>query len=121
MRDPIDVHVGQRLRLLRKLKKFSQEALAHEAGVTFQQVQKYENGANRISASKIWVFAGMLGVTPGAFFEGLPRDAEAIDLDQTKALAFINTIEGHRLVDVALRLPPEAIAPHLALMEMHAR
>ena len=51
--DPIDVAVGARIRLLRKLRGLSQQALAEAAGVTFQQIQKYERGANRVSASML--------------------------------------------------------------------
>src|ERR1700748_4014703 len=51
--DPIDVAVGARIRLLRKLRGMSQQALAEAAGVTFQQIQKYERGANRVSASML--------------------------------------------------------------------
>src|ERR1700750_2840871 len=58
--DPVDVAVGARIRLLRKLKGLSQQALADAAGVTFQQIQKYERGANRVSASMLSRIAGSL-------------------------------------------------------------
>ena len=51
--DPVDIAVGARIRLLRKLRGLSQQALAEAAGVTFQQIQKYERGANRVSASML--------------------------------------------------------------------
>jgi transcriptional regulator with XRE-family HTH domain len=69
--DPVDVHVGRRLRSLRLQKGFSQQQLARSVGVTFQQVQKYENGANRISASRLHQFARELGVPVALFFDGL--------------------------------------------------
>ena len=58
--DPVDVAVGARIRLLRKMRNMSQQALAEAAGVTFQQIQKYERGANRVSASMLARIAGAL-------------------------------------------------------------
>lgn len=72
---PIDVHVGQRVRLRRKMMGISQERLAEGLGLTFQQVQKYERGANRISASKLYQIARVLQVPTGFFFEGLDDPA----------------------------------------------
>ena len=69
--NPIDVHVGLQVRLRRKELKISQEKLAEALGLTFQQVQKYERGANRISASKLYEIARALQVPIGWFFEGL--------------------------------------------------
>ncbi len=70
--DPVDVHVGQRIRARRKTVGLSQSTLADALGLTFQQVQKYENGANRVSASKLYETARCLGVPVSYFFEGLP-------------------------------------------------
>ena len=69
--DPVDVAVGARIRLLRKLRGLSQQALAEAAGVTFQQIQKYERGANRISASMLSRIAAALD-TPVAEMFGEP-------------------------------------------------
>lgn len=73
-RDPnyIDVHVGTRIRMRRQLINMSQERLGELLGITFQQVQKYEKGANRISASRLFYAAKTLGVPINFFFEGLP-------------------------------------------------
>lgn len=73
-RDPnyIDVHVGSRIRMRRQLINMSQERLGELLGITFQQVQKYEKGANRISASRLFYAAKTLGVAIQFFFEGLP-------------------------------------------------
>lgn len=73
--NPIDVHVGARVRLRRKMKGISQEALAGKLKLTFQQVQKYERGTNRISASKLYEIARALDVTIADFFEGLDDTA----------------------------------------------
>ena len=69
--DPIDVHVGARLRYRRMLIGMSQEALGDSLGLTFQQVQKYEKGQNRIGASRLHRIAIALQVPVGFFFEGL--------------------------------------------------
>jgi transcriptional regulator with XRE-family HTH domain len=82
MPNPVDLHVGARVRMRRKLMGLSQEKLAEALGLTFQQIQKYERGANRISASKLFDIGCFLHVTPGFFFEGLGNgngDAEAHD------------------------------------------
>jgi len=67
----IDAHVGSRVRLRRQLMKLSQEKLGDALGVTFQQVQKYERGANRIGASRLFSLANVLDVPVNFFFEGL--------------------------------------------------
>lgn len=67
---PVDVHVGRRLRLKRTILGLSQEAVGKEIGVTFQQIQKYERGINRMGASRLYDFAKALGVTVSYFFEG---------------------------------------------------
>lgn len=73
-RDPnfVDVHVGSRMRMRRQLLGMSQEKLGELLGITFQQVQKYEKGANRISASRLYYGAKILGVPVQFFFEELP-------------------------------------------------
>jgi transcriptional regulator with XRE-family HTH domain len=68
---PVDVHVGRRLRERRVLIGLTQEQLATRLGVTFQQVQKYENGTNRLCASRLYQCACVLGVSILWFFEGL--------------------------------------------------
>ncbi len=68
--DPIDTHVGTRLKARRILAGLSQEKLAEALGVTFQQVQKYENGANRVGASRLFNIGKVLGVSVGYFFDG---------------------------------------------------
>lgn len=69
--DPIDIHVGKLLRARRLSAGVTQQDLGETLGVTFQQIQKYETGANRISASKLYKAARALGLAPSAFFEGL--------------------------------------------------
>lgn len=66
--NPVDVHVGRRVRIRRVLNGLSQEELAADLGLTFQQLQKYESGANRISASRLYHLAELLDVPVGWFF-----------------------------------------------------
>ncbi len=68
---PVDRHVGRAIRVRRRGAEMTQQALAARVGLTFQQIQKYERGANRVSASVLHAIAGALGCAPGAFFEGL--------------------------------------------------
>jgi transcriptional regulator with XRE-family HTH domain len=78
--DPVDVAVGARIRLLRKIKHVSQQALATTCGVTFQQIQKYERGDNRISASMITRVAKALGVPVAELFgETSPHAMSVVD------------------------------------------
>ena len=67
----IDSYVGSRIRLRRAIVGYSQERLAEEMGITFQQVQKYERGLNRVSAGRLWKLAKILGVSVNFFFEDM--------------------------------------------------
>jgi len=71
MAHPIDLHVGQRLRQRRRLLGLTQQKLAEAVDIRFQQIQKYESGANRISASRLWSLAQALDVPVAFFFEGV--------------------------------------------------
>src|SRR6186713_954725 len=73
--NPVDIHVGQRIRLRRTLLGMSQEKLGEALGLTFQQVQKYERGANRVGASRIQQISGILQVPVSFLFEGGPSGA----------------------------------------------
>ena len=77
--NPIDVHVGGRLRLKRLSKGVSQEWLGEKLNLTFQQVQKYEQGSNRLSASRLHDIAKALGIKISYFFEGIdgPEDSSS--------------------------------------------
>src|SRR3546814_15496088 len=77
--NPYDVHVGARLLASRKLAGFSQERLGAAVSLSFQQIQKYEKGLNRIGASRLQQFAQILNVPPSYFFDGMPIDGAAQD------------------------------------------
>ena len=68
---PIDIHVGRRLRQRRRLLALTQEKLAQAVNIRFQQIQKYESGANRVSASRLWSLAKALDVPVAYFFDGM--------------------------------------------------
>ena len=73
---PIDVHVGSRVRLRRTLLGMNQTQLGEKLGITFQQIQKYENGFNRISASRLYQMTHILDVPVLFFFDGMPPDTD---------------------------------------------
>jgi transcriptional regulator with XRE-family HTH domain len=73
----VDVHVGKRIRQRRWLVGMTQQKLAECVGIKFQQIQKYETGANRVSASRLWDIADALEVDVAFFFEGLRDNADA--------------------------------------------
>ena len=75
---PIDIHVGSRVRLRRTLLGMSQEKLGEAIGLTFQQIQKYERGANRISASRLFDLSRVLDVPISFFFDDMPESADAV-------------------------------------------
>lgn len=72
----VDVHVGQKIRQRRWLTGMTQQKLAELVGIKFQQIQKYETGANRVSASRLWDIADALGVEVAFFFEGIQSDEQ---------------------------------------------
>ena len=83
--NPIDVHVGSRVRLRRTLLGMSQEKLGEAIGLTFQQVQKYERGANRIGASRLFDLSRVLDVPVSFFFDDMPAEAAAAPVDDDEA------------------------------------
>jgi transcriptional regulator with XRE-family HTH domain len=100
--NPIDKHVGARVRMRRLMVGLSQGKLGEALGVTFQQVQKYEKGANRIGASRLQQLARFLGVPPAYFFEGAPMggvQAEGFAEPESNAYVvdFLSTNEGLQL------------------------
>ena len=105
----IDKHVGSRVRMRRLSLGMSQQDLADRADITFQQIQKYEKGANRISASRLYQFSGVLNVPLLFFFEGLPtpgggpkKQGEPPSPDYITDL--LTKREGHALARAFLRI-----------------
>ncbi len=77
MKHPVDVHVGKRIRHRRWMVGMTQQQLAEKVGIKFQQIQKYETGMNRVSASRLWDIAEALEVPVSFFFEGIDDEASA--------------------------------------------
>ncbi len=77
MTHPVDRHVGQRMRHRRWMLGMTQQQLADTVGIRFQQIQKYETGANRVSASRLWEIAEAMDVPVAFFFEGLEAEGDA--------------------------------------------
>ena len=68
---PVDAHVGKRVKEIRTMRGLTQSNVASHLGISFQQLQKYETGSNRVSASRMFELSKLLGVSPSFFFEGL--------------------------------------------------
>ena len=112
--NPIDKHVGSRVRMQRVLIGMSQERLGGALGLTFQQVQKYEKGTNRIGASRLQQIAGILKVPPAFFFEQMPdgdahepvaERAPGLREDGPRYMAdFLSSTEGLMLTKAFLRI-----------------
>ena len=110
--NPIDIHVGSRIRLRRNILGISQERLGEKLGITFQQIQKYEKGTNRVGASRLQAIASILGVPVSFFFDDAPG-ATASEMVEGKAmnvvLDFLGTAEGLQLNRAFVRIHDRAI------------
>ena len=94
----IDTHVGRRLRMLRASRGLTQENLAERIGISYQQLHKYETGANSVSASRLYELSKLLGVSPDTFFDGIEADEAAApeacrDLRQTMSQQVTRRLE----------------------------
>jgi transcriptional regulator with XRE-family HTH domain len=121
----IDQHVGQRVRAQRLLKGLSQQALADALDLTFQQVQKYEKGVNRIGAGRLSQIATVLGTSIGFFYEGAPGAGGAEsknDARMTDLTGFLTTKQGQQLVRSFEAIPDRDLRQRiLALMATLSR
>lgn len=102
--NPIDRHIGSRVRARRVMLGMSQEKLAEALGLTFQQVQKYEKGVNRIGASRLLQIAGILDVGIEFFFDGAPGLSQIRPRSDGIMAEFLTSPESDRLVRGFLRL-----------------
>lgn len=118
----VDAHVGARIKSLRIIRNLSQADLARQLGVSGQQVQEYESGGNRLSASRLFAAAEILNVGVGEFFVSLPSAGALADREETRErLAFLDSAECLALVDSYRLLPPFARRHALQLMIAIAR
>ena len=110
---PIDIHVGAPIRAQRVVRGLTQSDLARLVGISFQSVQKYEQGENRVSASRLYEFAQVLGVAPQHFFDGLgghrpghavPDIALPADSELRRRLLAVMAIEDERLRHLIVEL-----------------
>jgi transcriptional regulator with XRE-family HTH domain len=106
-KNPIDIHVGSRMRVRRMALGMSQEKLATALGLTFQQVQKYEKGANRMGSSRLQHAADVLGVAVPFFFEGAGEGQPDGSAPSPAYFDVLATKEGRRLAKAFIRLRPE--------------
>ena len=101
--NPIDIHVGTRIRLRRTMLSMSQEKLGEALGITFQQIQKYEKGTNRVGASRLQNISSVLNVPVAFFFEDAPGDPQGGQSGMSEAnspnyvVDFLSSSEGLQL------------------------
>ena len=111
--NPIDVHVGTRVRLRRQVMKMSQEKLGEQLGVTFQQVQKYERGANRVGASRLWKMSQVLEVPVNFFYDGLEKAGAVTEFAEDDQMPivydFINSTDGVNLAKAVSQIKNKAV------------
>jgi transcriptional regulator with XRE-family HTH domain len=115
----VDTHVGQKIRARRTLLGLSQTELADGAGITFQQVQKYERGVNRVGAGRLQQFSETLGVPASYFFDGAPTVGKKSaapkegELPEGTIVSFLGTREGAALVRGFLAIKQKPIRQNL--------
>ena len=102
--NPVDRHVGDRVRMRRKMQGMTQEKLGDALGLTFQQVQKYEKGTNRIGASRLQHIASIQQVPISFFFEGAPGPSSILDEPCDNVSGFLATPEGLALTKAYMRI-----------------
>jgi transcriptional regulator with XRE-family HTH domain len=115
--DPVDMLVGRNIKLHRLAKAMSQEDLAHKLGLTFQQLQKYERGINRVGGGRLFRIASILGIEISAFFEGAERP-ERTQVDDFSPLNLIADPQSFRLAQAFSRITdPEMRRTLVGLIE----
>jgi transcriptional regulator with XRE-family HTH domain len=115
--NPVDVHVGKRIREARILNGLSQTALAEKVGITFQQLQKYESATNRVSCSRLYDLSRVLGVPIQAFFSGVSSEdgnAEGQDRNNRRSVSILDLVENFSRLNTDLRSRVAKVAKSLA-------
>lgn len=119
---PVDRHIGQQIRMRRIQSNVSQVDLGKGIGVSFQQVQKYESGQNRVSSSMLYEIAGYLGAPTAFFFDGLPEPGSGkfgdVTVEVDERLAYISTAEGREFIGCILQLTPRIRSRLLSLVSV---
>jgi transcriptional regulator with XRE-family HTH domain len=119
--NPIDVHVGSRVRLRRTLLGMSQEKLGEAIGLTFQQVQKYERGANRIGASRLFDLSRVLDVPVSFFFDDMPAEAANAPVDDDEAAGGEEKTGGYEPDPMAKRETLELVRAYYRINDASVR
>lgn len=115
--DPVDMLVGRNIKLHRLAKSMSQEELAHKLGLTFQQLQKYERGINRVGGGRLFRIASILGIEISAFFEGA-EGPERAPVEAFSPLTLIADPQSFRLAQAFSRISdPEMRRTLVSLVE----
>lgn len=107
MKHPVDIHVGKRVRHRRWLVGMTQQQLAEKVGIKFQQVQKYETGMNRVSASRLWDISDALDVPVSFFFDGLADDKNKAETNSEIPLDLMADKEALELVRSYYSMPED--------------
>jgi transcriptional regulator with XRE-family HTH domain len=112
--NPIDKHVGERVRMYRVKARMSQEALGTQLGITFQQIQKYEKGTNRVGSSRLQQISEILDVPVASLFEDLPGPKRT-DSDNlmNQFVEFVGTSLGLRLIQGCMKIHDKNLRTHL--------
>jgi transcriptional regulator with XRE-family HTH domain len=119
--NPTDKHVGSRVRMRRMMLSMSQQKLADGLGLTFQQVQKYERGANRIGASRLQQISHLLQVPIAFFFEGAPNasappGSNGSALSMAQIDEFVSDLDGLRLIRALMRIDNAAVRRRIVML-----
>jgi len=119
--NPTDKHVGSRVRMRRMMLAMSQEKLGAALGLTFQQVQKYEKGANRIGASRLQQISHILQVPVAFFFEGVPNalaphGSNGSALSTAEIDDFVSDLDGLRLIGAFMRIDNAALRRRIVML-----
>ena len=113
--NPVDIHVGSRVRLRRTMSGMSQEKLGDSVGISFQQIQKYEKGTNRIGASRLLQIATVLSTPISLFFEGAPgassdpQSGFAGSASTNYVVDFLSSSEGLQLNRAFVKIPDQKV------------
>lgn len=105
MSHPVDIHVGKRIRERRLLLQTTQQKLSDQVGVKFQQMQKYETGTNRVSASRLWGIANVLNVPVSFFFDGLDDQRTTDPTTANVPVDILNNKEARDLLSAYFAAP----------------
>src|SRR5260370_23447049 len=112
---PIDKYFGDRLRARRIMMKMSQDDLGKSLGVSFQQIQKYEKGTNRLSAAMMVRVAEILGVDVGYFYDEIPKTKRSGEIETPALTELALTLHGRRLIDASLTLKTDMLRAPVAV------